>query len=115
MLNMNEFNEYINTLLADLMDGYCGEVNLSSDDCYDAMSELVGGSEYFIYYGKAFSLVAMLHECDPRQLQDADEALQCDVSPASIYEYMQLLAHEALYQGLSSALQKRLDQMAEEV
>lgn len=109
MLNMNEFNAHIDTLVEDLMTGYYEEGKNDSGYYHDAMHELVDGSEYVIYYGNAFGLVAMLHECSPSLLRDADEALHCEVSPASIYEHMQLLAYEALYQELSSALQERIN------
>ena len=58
MENINDFNKYINDLVAD----YEGEADYS--DYNDYAHECADGSEYVIYYSKAWDLVNMIRACD---------------------------------------------------
>ena len=67
MENINDFNDYINDLVAD----YEGEADYS--DYNDYAHECVDGSEYVIYYSKAWDLVNLVRE--------NDYSLYCDSQP----------------------------------
>ena len=58
MNNINDFNDYINDLVAD----YDGEADYS--DYNDYAHECADGSEYVIYYSKAWDLVNMIRSND---------------------------------------------------
>ena len=67
MKNINDFNDYINDLVAD----YEGEADYS--DYNDYAHECADGSEYVIYYSKAWDLVNMIRA--------ENYSLYCDSQP----------------------------------
>ena len=59
MNNINDFNDYIN----DLVSEFEGE-GTDYSDYNDYAHECADGSEYVIYYSKAWDLVNMIRACD---------------------------------------------------
>lgn len=60
------FTQYIN-LLADYYDG--------EQDISDFVHEQADGSEYVIYYGKAWDLVSLIKDADSSLLYDAEDCV----------------------------------------
>lgn len=103
--------------------GYNGEINnlrdlrayidlLASDwdgeqDLHDFCHEQADGSEYHIYYGKAWQLVNMVR-FDDRSIFDAaeDGAFNHGITFESADQMMTLIAYEVIYQELSLAVQE---------
>jgi hypothetical protein len=67
MKNINDFNEYINSMVSE----FEGEADYS--DYNDYAHECADGSEYVIYYSKAWDLVNLVRE--------NDYSLYCDSQP----------------------------------
>ena len=67
MNNINDFNKYISTMVAE----YDGEADYSEYNDY--AHECADGSEYVIYYSKAWDLVNLVRE--------NDYSLYCDSQP----------------------------------
>jgi hypothetical protein len=98
MKTYTEFNDYIDLLASD----YDGE-----QDIYDFCYEQAEGSEYVIYYGKAWDLVNMIRCSDYNLLDDAELAIE-HVPFENINQTMSLLAYEIIYQQLLLAVEEKV-------
>lgn len=101
---LRDLNAYIDVLASD----WDGE-----QDLHDFCHEQADGSEYVIYYGKAWQLVDMIRWND-RSIFDAaeDAAFNHGTTFESADQMMTLIAYEIIYQELSLAVQELEQEMA---
>jgi hypothetical protein len=97
MKNLIDFNNYIDLLVSD-WDGV--------QDLHDFCHEQADGSEYVIYYSKAWDLVNLIRWSDRSILDDAELAIENIQVGDSLDSIMCLLAYEIIYQQLSLAVQE---------
>lgn len=102
-ITYKEFNDYIDMLASDY--------SASGHDYFgDYCHECADGSEYVIYYAKAWDLVNMLKHSDRAILDDAEMAIfdyGFEMEGQSIDSIMCKLAYECIYQTLSLAIQEQ--------
>lgn len=101
-ITYKEFNQYIDTLASEYM-AYKGDY-----DCFeDYLHQTADGSEYVIYYGKAWDLVNMIRLNDYDMYQDAQSVIYDSYGNEflDLHRHMALMAYECIYQTLSLAIQ----------
>jgi hypothetical protein len=97
MENINDFNEYISTMVAE----YDGEADYS--DYNDYAHECADGSEYVIYYSKAWELVNLIRA--------ENYSLYCDSQPwafdfESLEHIMTIVACSIIHNAIMDAFNK---------
>jgi hypothetical protein len=99
MENINDFNKYIN----DLVSEFAGE-GTDYSDYNDYAHECADGSEYVIYYSKAWDLVNLVRE--------NDYSLYCDSQPwafdfESLEHIITIVACSIIHNAIMDAFNKQ--------
>jgi hypothetical protein len=108
-MNYKDFDNYINAMTDDWFDS--NEAGLNDlEDYMDYVHECADGSEFVIYYSKAWDLVTMIRDFNSDLYNDAESyAFDLFESFDSADHMMTIIAYGAIYTALSVAIQNRID------
>lgn len=103
MNNINDFNDYISMMVAD----YEGEADYS--DYNDYAHECADGSEYIIYYHRAWDLVELVKRYDSNLFYAGEEWAMDTFDPkhSSLDNLITSVAYGIIYTALVDALHKQ--------
>ena len=111
MNNLQDFDNYIDSLCDDVWINYKAQLNDQSD-WHDIAHELTDGSQYVIYYGMAWDLVTMIRQQDYSLYDCAeDSAFNYGVEFESANQMMSLIAYEIIYQHIMLTLNDKFNKM----
>jgi len=112
MNNLQDFDNYIDSLCNDVWINYKAQLN-DQDDWHDIAHELADGSQYVIYYGMAWDLVTMMRQQDYSLYDCAeDSSFNYGVEFESANQMMSLIAYEIIYQHIMLTLNNRFNKEA---
>ena len=106
-MNTKEYCNIYNGLVDDVL----AEQPETFYDAIDYLHQFVGGSQYVIYYAKAWELVKYLRDNEPCMLQEY-ESLAADVgteSFESLDHYCDTIAYWALFEPARGLLERELE------
>ena len=103
-----ELNDYIDALAFEIHTNNLDATD--SADLHDAMHEYVDGSEYVIYYGKAWELVSVMRLTDYSTYEAATMEEELEMANfKSLDSYICYVAYNIVYHELSLAIQELID------
>ena len=108
-MNIKEYSNIYNGLVDDVL----AEQPETFDDAMELLHQFVDGSQYVIYYAKAWEMVKYLRDNEPCMLQEY-ESLAADVGTEafeSLNHYCTVIAYWALFEPARSLLEKELEEL----
>jgi hypothetical protein len=109
MNNLQDFDNYIESLCDDVWFNYKHDLN-DQNDWPDIAHELADSSQYVIYYGMAWDLVTMMRHADSALFNDAeDSAFDHGIEFESANQMMTLIAYELIYQAIMLTLNDKFN------
>ena len=110
MNNLQDFNDYIDSICDDIWINYKAGLN-DEDDWSDIAHECADGSQYVIYYGRAWALVTMLRHHDSSLFDSAeDAAFNYGIEFEGMDQVMTQIAFEIIYQHIMLTLNDKHDE-----